>query len=526
MTLPLPQQLRRAGLTVAATACAVLLWCGAAGAATAGAPWAPVPLPSSGSWAVYDAWAFGVTSLAVTGDEGHIAVTRNAGQTWAEVVPPGMGATAFTAIALDGNGHGAVASGGLLLVTSDGGKTWRAPSYIGPAPSAAINDIAMRGSLVVAVGDEGMIYTSDDAGASWRRARSPSDAALTSVAIAGGGTAVAGSWVGEILVGSGENWTVAGTAAGSVRAVAAAADPVWGDAQPDLVAATGADVLGSDDALTFASLPGLPAPGPQPWSAVAWSGVPSRSLLIAAPQQAGFFRTVDQSWVAAASGTSGAPRAATPAGQSVGYILADGRLVRTLSAGRAPATATLGSSRVTVGGSTRLTATVSVGAPGTVLVRSRVPGGAWSTLQTLPWTAADWGRKLSLSLKPTMTHEYALWFRYGGTEVQLTQPALLTVAPKVFTAQARYDLRRGTIFRFSGSVSPRLRGESVELLTDRGGGWRPISLQTAVKLQDGRTWSSRRFGTPKAETYRLRAHLKGTKKHAEAWSRIVTVTIR
>ena len=98
--------------------------------------------------------------------------------------------------------------------------------------------------------------------------------------------------------------------------------------------------------------------------------------------------------------------------------------------------------------------------------------------------------------------------------------------PKVLTAKARYDLRRGAVFRFSGTVSPRLRGESVELLTDRGGRWRPISLQTAVKLTDGRTWTSRRFGTPTAETYRLRAHLKATKTHAEAWSRIVTVSIR
>ena len=85
------------------------------------------------------------------------------------------------------------------------------------------------------------------------------------------------------------------------------------------------------------------------------------------------------------------------------------------------------------------------------------------------------------------------------------------MVPKVLTAKARYDLRRGAIFRFSGTVSPRLRGESVELLTDRGGSWRPISLQTAVKLSEGRTWTSRRFGTPRAETYRLRAHLKATK---------------
>jgi hypothetical protein len=47
-----------------------------------------------------------------------------------------------------------------------------------------------------------------------------------------------------------------------------------------------------------------------------------------------------------------------------------------------------------------------------------------------------------------------------------------------------------------------------------------------VQLSDGHAWTSRAFGTPQAETYRLRAHLRATAKHAEAWSRIVTVTIR
>jgi hypothetical protein len=51
-------------------------------------------------------------------------------------------------------------------------------------------------------------------------------------------------------------------------------------------------------------------------------------------------------------------------------------------------------------------------------------------------------------------------------------------------------------------------------------------MQGSVKLRDGRTWTSRRFGTPKAETYHLRAHLPRTRAHAEAWSRVVTVTIR
>ncbi len=102
----------------------------------------------------------------------------------------------------------------------------------------------------------------------------------------------------------------------------------------------------------------------------------------------------------------------------------------------------------------------------------------------------------------------------------------MTVVPAITTAKASYAVRRGGVFRFSGTVSPRLRGERVELFTDRGGSWRPVSLQPTVALVDGRSWQSRRFGTPVAETYRLRAHLKRTNTHAEAWSRIVTVTIR
>jgi hypothetical protein len=173
-----------------------------------------------------------------------------------------------------------------------------------------------------------------------------------------------------------------------------------------------------------------------------------------------------------------------------------------------------------------LSATVRVAAPGSLRLRSRVPGRSWSTLRTVPWTADDWGAVVRFSLRPSLTHDYALEFSYGGTTTRLAPVSQVAVVPRITTAKARYVLRRGGVFRFSGTVSPRLRGERVELFTDRGGSWRPVSLQPTVALVDGRTWQSRRFGTPVAETYRLRAHLKRTSTHAEAWSRIVTVTIR
>jgi hypothetical protein len=255
--------------------------------------------------------------------------------------------------------------------------------------------------------------------------------------------------------------------------------------------------------------------------------VPERSLLIAGAQNAGFFEPFSQLWLPGPTGLGGTARAVAPGGQSVAYLLAtDGRLVRTMSAGREPATVELTPTRILVGESTRLTATVRVGAPGVVLLRQRVPGGPWETAQTASWTSGDWDRRLSFPLTPSLTHEYRLEVKYGGATVELAPGVQVVVTPKIGTTRSRLELRVGDVYRFSGSVTPKLPGEGVGLFTDRGGSWRPVSVQGSVNLQHGRTWTSRRFGTPKAERYHLRAHLPATRTHGEAWSRIVTVTIR
>jgi len=519
--------LGRTGMLTALAISLALLGVGTASADAATKPWSPVPPPWDASWAINDVYAFGATRLAAAGDGGHIGVTRDGGRSWSVVVPGGLEATAFTAIAVGTSGRGVVASGGLLLVTDDGGSTWRTPSYIGPGPGATINDVALRGSLAVAVGDDGVIMSSGDAGATWRKLASPTLNPITSVAIAGDGTAVAGSAAGEILVGAADVWALAGAVAGPVTGVAASTDPVWSDGQPDLFAATGNDVLGSDDALTFASLPGLPDLSSQPWPSLAWAGVPERSLLVAGAQNAGFFEPLSQLWLPGPTGLGGTARAVAPGGQSVAYLLAtDGRLVRTLSAGREPASVGLSNTRILVGASTRLTATVRVGAPGVVLLRSRVPGRPWGTARTASWTSGDWNRSLSFLLTPSLTREYRLEFKYGESTVQLAPAAQVVVAPKIGTTRSRFDLHVGAVYRFAGTVTPALPGEQVGLFTDRGGSWRPVSLQGSVKLRDGRTWTSRQFGAPKAETYHLRAHLPSTRIHGEAWSRIVTVSIR
>ncbi|MGZ4199106.1 MAG: WD40/YVTN/BNR-like repeat-containing protein [Thermoleophilia bacterium] len=509
---------------LAALAVSLAVLCvGTAPARAAPTPWLPVAPPWRASSAVNDIYAFGATGLSATGD-GYVAITRNGGRSWSVVVPGGLRAAVFTAIAFDTSGRGVVASGGLLLVTDDWGRTWTTPSFIGPAPGAAINDIALRGSLAVAVGDDGVIMSSGDGGATWSRLVSHTLSDITSVAIAGDGTAVAGSAAGEILVGTANVWTLARTVAEPVTSVAASSEPVWGDGQPDLFAATGSDVLGSDNALTFAPLAGLSS---QPWLSLAWVGVPESSLLMVGTRDAGFFESLSRLWLPGPTGLDGTLSAVAPGGQSVAYLLGtDGRLVRTLSAGREPATVRLSHTRIRVGSSTGLTASVRIGAPGVLLLQQRVPGRPWETARRASWTSGDWNRSVSFTLRPSLTHEYVLEFKYGEATTEVAPAAKVIVTPKVTTTRSQITLRVGDVYRFSGSVTPTLPGEAVELSTDRGGSWRPVSLQGAVKLRDGRAWTSRVFGAPRAETYHLRAHLSATQRHGEAWSPVVTITIR
>jgi len=370
-----------------------------------------------------------------------------------------------------------------------------------------------------------MILASSDGGATWQSEASPVTNTLTSVALAAGGVAVAGSDAGEVLV-RGTSWAVAANAGAPVTSVSAASPVVWGDGSPDVFAATAHTVLGSDDGVAFAALAGLPDLSAATWPHVAWAGRPDRSVIVAGRGESGFL-SVKGAWWSGTTSISDTIRAAAPGDESVAYLLgAGGRLVRTLSAGQEPASATLSRSRISSGASTRLSATVNVGAPGTVLLRGRVPGGPWDTLRKIAWTASDWKRTVDLALSPTLNHQYAVAFEYGGKSTALAPVLVLTAVPKVTVSHTRYALRKGAVFRFSGSVSPQLKGERVELLTDRGGSWRPVSLQRSVALRDGRVWESRKFGTPKAETYHLRARLAKTAKHAEALSPVVTVSIR
>jgi hypothetical protein len=102
----------------------------------------------------------------------------------------------------------------------------------------------------------------------------------------------------------------------------------------------------------------------------------------------------------------------------------------------------------------------------------------------------------------------------------------VVVRPRLVPDRLSYTVRRGTVYRFRGTVIPDLAGETVQLWTDRGGSWRLIDEGREVKLNAESRWVSRRFGTPVRETYRLRARVPATSRHGAASSPVVTVTIR
>ncbi|HZL65252.1 MAG TPA: YCF48-related protein [Thermoleophilia bacterium] len=486
--------------------------------------WSPLTPPWAAPAIVRDISTFGATGLAAAGDDGKIAVSPDGGASWTVHAPAGFASSTFTAAAFSSATSGVVASGGVVLSTTDAGRTWKPPAFRGAAPAGQVLDIAMSGRTGYLVGAGGMIFATPDGGASWLAEASPTSADITTVAIAGDGTAVAGTDAGEVLVRSAGSWLVATTLADPVDAVAASADPTPGDGDPDLLVTAGPAFLGSDDDVTFAALPAAPA---TPHPALAWLGSPGRASLLGGPGGVGFWTPAPATWLPTDPAMTGAELAAAPGRQSTAYLLShNGEISRTVSAGRQSATTTLSATSITVGAPVRFGSVVRIAAPGTAEIDGLVPGHSWSKVKSYAWSRELWGRSLTLKLAPTFTTEYRVRFRYGGAWITLSTSAPVTVHPKLIADTRRIVLGKGAIYRFRGSMMPALGGARVGLFTDRGGKWRSIAGNRSVRVSSRGTWTSRQFGTPKAETYHLRAFIAGTRIHGEAWSPIATVVVR
>jgi photosystem II stability/assembly factor-like uncharacterized protein len=509
-------------LPVALLTLTLVALCGPGRAEATG--WRPVTAPWPAPATVRDVSTFGSTGLAAAGDDGEVSVSSDGGTTWSSHVPAGFASSSFAAVAFSSAQSGVVASGGVVLVTTDGGRTWRAAVFEGAAPTGQVLDIVLHGKVGYLVGAGGTIFATADGGASWQAETSPTASDVVAVAVAGDGTAIAGTDAGEVMVRSAGSWAVVTTLADAVSAVAASASPTPGDGDPDLLVSAGWAVLGSDDGVTFAALDGVPA---APWPGLAWLGLPGSSSILAGPGGAGSWMPSPATWLPSNPGMTGVKQAVAPGGQSVAYLLSSaGGIARTLSAGSDDASASPSRTKMTVGSAATLTSVVRIAAPGTVEIDSHVPGRHWAVVRSFSWTQQLWSTSLGLSVTPRLTTEYRVRFRYGGAWTTLAASGPVEVRPKIILQRRRYSLRRGVVYRFSGRIVPALRGARLKLFTDRGGSWRPVSRgSTAPVSRDGH-WTSRRFGAPKAERYHLRAYIGRTRAHGESWSAIVTVAIR
>jgi len=502
---------------------------GAIASAAAPTPWQLVQRPWSDSVPVSDIAAAGPSFLAAAGAQGRVAVSLTRGASWILRSPATQGFVAdLLGVAFSDATQGVVVGAeGTLLVTSDGGSTWNEPTIVGRAPAVALNDVAAAGLRAVAVGDGGAALESADGGATWRTLDVPTAAALSCVAVVEDGMVVVGADDGSVLVRHGGTWS-ATTVYGPVMSVAIRLSPSGGSSNMRIVASNGWEVAGSDDGVGFSTLLSASYASAALWPSLAWSYVPQDELLIAGPGGDASFYSVTTPTLIPGADALGDPRAVTttPA-QSVAYVLGtDGRIARTLSSGRTPATLTPVAKTITAGQRVALRSTVSIAAPGELVVQRRVGGGVWRTLRSLAWTASDWQRPLDLGVSPVLSSEYRLRFTSEGVGPVVSPTRRVIVGPRLKPDKTRIVVSRGQAYRFTGTVYPTLRGESVRLYTDRAGKWHQIDMGGVVKLREGRRWTSRLFGTPARETYHLRARIGATARHGASWSPIVTVVVR
>jgi hypothetical protein len=518
-------------MSMVLAAVTVLLALVAAPASAAPSPWSKLTRPWSTAVAVKDIAAFPPAGVVLAGGASRVALSVDGGVSWAARGPDIQGSEAeLMAVDFRDSAHGGVVgSDGLLLITSDGGRSWRSPTIQGGPPNRDLLDVDLAGSYGYAVGAAGTLLATTDGGNTWVRVPAPAYQAITTVATDPSGNAVGGTDGGSLITGSGSSWSISATVTQSIRDVVASSEPAWGDSWPDLLVSLGAStLLGSTDGESFGWTLDSAA---GPWPAMAWAGEPSGDVLLAGMN--GAVNAVDGTSTPTAvvtrtsTGIGDAVAAAAPGGQSVAYVLgADGRVARTLSAAKRMATLDDPPGRITAGTSATLDSTVQIAAPGAVRLEGKVPGGSWNLKRSVAWTTASSGRA-SFSVSPILNASYRLRFTYGGrTSLISDATSVVKVVPKVTPERLAYDLKRGTVYRFSGTVYPALTAETVQIYTNRGGSWHKLDIGGTVKIGTNGAWTSRRFGTPIRESYRLRAYVKATARHPEAWSSVATVTIR
>lgn len=143
------------------------------------------------------------------GNQGVVIVTSDGGKSWKEVVAPHSRiANKLMRVKAFGGGEAwAVGEAGACLYTKDFGAKW---TRMLPEEDAAWNDVSFAGQHGWLVGEFGRIGTSIDGGAHWSVASSPVKSSLLAVAFKDEMSGVAVGLEGVVLVthDGGRNWTL------------------------------------------------------------------------------------------------------------------------------------------------------------------------------------------------------------------------------------------------------------------------------------------------------------------------------
>jgi photosystem II stability/assembly factor-like uncharacterized protein len=158
--------------------------------------------------------------LWMAGKEGKIVRSEDSGHTW-QIQASGTRENLQSIAAWDSKRAVAVGNTGLILITADGGITWRAVD----SPKSAIDNKLLRVRIdpqgtAWAVGVMGAVLTSSNFGANWERKVPEQDVAWNDVAFDGQGTVwVVGEFGHAMHTTQAENKSVAVKAVGGVTKI-------------------------------------------------------------------------------------------------------------------------------------------------------------------------------------------------------------------------------------------------------------------------------------------------------------------
>lgn len=162
-----------------------------------GATWANLPRKQNGVGI-----AFGSDDVVLIGGfGGRIHRSTDGGKTWKEI----QTADDALIVRIEMDGQLGVAVGRSILITTDGGASWRRVK----APKVSYYGIAIRGKTIVVAGGAGLVLRSEDGGTTWTQRWLPTQALLTGAAFASDSVVVIATSEGPLLrsTDAGRTWS-------------------------------------------------------------------------------------------------------------------------------------------------------------------------------------------------------------------------------------------------------------------------------------------------------------------------------